>query len=128
MATRVKLGVVSHFALAVRNPAESAKWWTANFDLTATSRPNGRVLLDSDAILIVLYQGEPNPNVLGHMAFQVGDMASLQMACEVLTKNGVAVEDPGDEIGPVAPGSRNMGLWFRDIDGYRWELFVENDA
>ena len=37
---------------------------------------------------------------------------------------GVEIEDPGDEIGPEAPGSKNMGLWFHDPDGYRWELSV----
>jgi catechol 2,3-dioxygenase-like lactoylglutathione lyase family enzyme len=125
---RVKLGSVSHFSLRVRDPEESSKWWTKNFELTAIPRPNGRVLLDSDAILIVLVKGEPNPAAFGHMAFQLSDMPSLRAACETLVKNGVAVEDPGDEIGPVTPGSPNMGLWFHDIDGYRWELFVENES
>jgi hypothetical protein len=36
----------------------------------------------------------------------------------------VDIEDPGDEIGPEAPGSKNMALWFHDPDGYRWELSV----
>ena len=35
------------------------------------------------------------------------------------------LEDPGDEIGPEAPGSPHMGLWFYDADGYRWELSVQ---
>lgn len=29
------------------------------------------------------------------------------------------------EIGPQAPGSPYVGAWFRDPDGYRWELSVE---
>lgn len=124
MSTRVNLGSVHHFSLAVRDPAASSRWWTENFEFTATPRPN-RVVLDSDAILIVLFAGEPNPKVIGHMAFHVADMAALRTAREVLTKNGVAVEDPGDEIGPVAPGSQSMGLWFHDLDGYRWELYVQ---
>ena len=33
-----------------------------------------------------------------------------------------------DEIGPEAPGSPHMGLWFVDPDGYRWELSVQNGA
>jgi hypothetical protein len=45
-----------------------------------------------------------------------------------LKKNGVELEDPGDEIGPVAPGSPDVGLWFHDPDGYRWELSVQNGA
>jgi catechol 2,3-dioxygenase-like lactoylglutathione lyase family enzyme len=38
------------------------------------------------------------------------------------------LEDPGDEIGPEAPGSPHMGLWFHDPDGYRWELSVQDAA
>ena len=38
----------------------------------------------------------------------------------------VELEDPGEEIGPEAPGSPHMGLWFHDPDGYRWELSVQN--
>jgi hypothetical protein len=34
-----------------------------------------------------------------------------------LAARGVALEDPGDEIGLEAPGSPNIGLWFRDLDG-----------
>ncbi|MEY2574336.1 MAG: hypothetical protein QOJ87_2549, partial [Verrucomicrobiota bacterium] len=34
-------------------------------------------------------------------------------------------EDPGHEIGPEAPGSPHLGIWFRDLDGYRWELSVQ---
>ncbi len=36
--------------------------------------------------------------------------------------------DPGEEIGPEAPGSKNMGLWFHDPDGYRWELSVQGEG
>ena len=48
--------------------------------------------------------------------------------CEYLQSNGVDVEDPGNEIGPTGPDSPHMGLWFHDVDGYRWELSVENAA
>ena len=44
-------------------------------------------------------------------------------------EDGVALENdaiPGDEIGPEAPGSPHLGLWFHDPDGYRWELSVQN--
>jgi hypothetical protein len=51
-------------------------------------------------------------------------MAKLRQALEHLKKERVDIEDPGDEIGPEAPGSPNMGLWFHDPDGYRWELSV----
>jgi predicted lactoylglutathione lyase len=40
----------------------------------------------------------------------------------------VDLEDPGDEIGPEAPGAPHYGLWFHDPDGYRWELSVQNAA
>jgi catechol 2,3-dioxygenase-like lactoylglutathione lyase family enzyme len=58
------------------------------------------------------------------MAFRVPDRAALESALETLKANGVEVEDPGDEIGPVGPGSQSLGLWFRDLDGYRWELIL----
>ena len=49
----------------------------------------------------------------------------LEVARDALRANGVDLEDPGNEIGPVAPGSASVGLWFHDRDGYRWELYVE---
>ena len=52
-------------------------------------------------------------------------MAALRKAVVHLKKVDVDIEDPGDEIGPEAPGSKNMGVWFRDPDGYRWELNVQ---
>lgn len=55
-------------------------------------------------------------------------MAELRAALAGLHAAGVALEDPGDEIGPEAPGSGNLGLWFVDPDGYRWELSVQNGA
>lgn len=36
----------------------------------------------------------------------------------------VQMEDPGHEIAPEGPGSKNIGLWFYDPDGYRLELTV----
>ena len=58
----------------------------------------------------------------------VDSMRALREALKTLKKNGVELEDPGDEIGPTSSGSPNMGLWFHDPDGYRWELSVENGA
>jgi hypothetical protein len=51
-------------------------------------------------------------------------MASLKAARDFLRDKGVALEDPGDEIGPVAEGPASLGIWFRDTDGYRWELYL----
>jgi len=49
----------------------------------------------------------------------------LRKALDHLKKIGAELEDPGDEIGPEAPGSPHTGLWFHDPDGYRWELSVQ---
>jgi len=49
----------------------------------------------------------------------------LRKALAHLKKHKVDLEDPRDEIGPEAPGSKHMGLWFHDPDGYRWELSVQ---
>lgn len=51
-------------------------------------------------------------------------MASLKSARNFPRDNGVALEDPGDEIGPVAGASASLGIWFFDNDGYRWELYL----
>lgn len=121
---RVPLGPVAHFSLAVRDADASAKWWTSNFDLTEYFRRGDRVLVGNDSILVSLFPGTPDTGVLGHLAFSVTDLGALESARDALRANGVVMEDPGDEIGPVAPGSSNFGLWFHDLDGYRWELFV----
>jgi hypothetical protein len=54
----------------------------------------------------------------------LANIATLRKALVHLKKVDVDIEDPGDEIGPEAPGSKNMALWFHDPDGYRWELSV----
>jgi hypothetical protein len=53
-------------------------------------------------------------------------MATLRKALDHLKSVRADLEDPGDEIGPEGPGSPHMGLWFHDLDGYRWELSVQN--
>jgi catechol 2,3-dioxygenase-like lactoylglutathione lyase family enzyme len=125
---RVQLGPVGHFSLAVSDPDATARWWSENFDLDEIFRFDEGVGLSNDAITIVFFKGEPDPNVIEHMSFHVGNMAALRSALTTLKANGVELEDPGDEIGPEAPGSAHMGLWFHDRDGYRWELSVQNGA
>ncbi len=124
----VALGAVGHFSLAVRDPERSAKFWTGNFDLKEIFRFEGGIAISNDAITIALFKGKPNPQVMEHMSFHLQNMRELRAALEELRQNGVTLEDPGDEIGPEAPGSPNMGLWFHDPDGYRWELSVQNGA
>lgn len=67
----------------------------------------------------------PVPETIDHVSFHLPDMDALRAALALLKERGVEVEDPGDEIGPEAKGSPNMGLWFHDPDGYRWELSVQ---
>ena len=38
---KVKLGVVGHFSLAVRDPERSARFWSASFDLWLYTKPTG---------------------------------------------------------------------------------------
>ena len=125
---RVKLGVVGHFSLAVKDPDASAAWWSKNFDLDEIFRFEDGVGLSNDAITIALFKGKPNPRVIEHMSFHVANMKALRTALAALKRRGVEVEDPGDEIGPEAPGSPHLGMWFHDPDGYRWELSVQNGA
>lgn len=125
---RIPLGVVGHFSLAVSDPERSAKFWTKNFDLKEIFRFDEGMGLSNDAVTIVFFKGKPHPDVIDHMSFHLNDMNELRAALEQLRENGVNLEDPGEEIGPEAPGSPHMGLWFHDPDGYRWELSVQNGA
>lgn len=122
---KVKLGVVGHFSLAVADPVKSAQWWMEHFDLEEIFAYEDGVGLSNDAITIALFKGKPNPGVLEHMSFHVANVKTLRAALDALKRAGVEIEDPGDEIGPEAPGSSNMGLWFHDLDGYRWELSAQ---
>jgi catechol 2,3-dioxygenase-like lactoylglutathione lyase family enzyme len=122
---RVQLGTVSHFNIAVNDPDASAAWWLSNFDLDEWGRSDHGILLGNDSIMIGFVKGSPVPGVLDHMGFRTSDIRALEGARDALRANGVDLEDPGNEIGPVAPGSTSMGLWFHDPDGYRWELYVE---
>jgi catechol 2,3-dioxygenase-like lactoylglutathione lyase family enzyme len=124
----IKLGVVGHLGVAVRDPDRAADFWTRNFDMSEIFRWEGGVGVSNDNVTIVLHQGEPSPETLGHMSFHLENMRALRAAVKELRANGVELEDPGDEIGPEAPGSPHMGLWFHDPDGYRWELSVQNGA
>lgn len=122
---RVQLGPVSHFNIGVDDPAASAAWWLANFELEEWSRSEKGILLGNDAIMLGLFRGSRVSGVLGHLGFRASDVGALERARDALRANGVDLEDPGNEIGPVGPGSTSVGLWFHDPDGYRWELYVE---
>lgn len=120
------LGAVWHFGLAVRDPRASAKWLMRILGLSKQFEYEGGVGFGNANVLIVLSKGKPSPKTIGHMAFHLPNMAALKKALAHLKKNRVEVEDPGEEIGPVAPGSKSMGIWFSDPDGYRWELAVQS--
>ena len=120
------LGVVGHFGLAVRDPAKSAKWFRRALGLKKLFAFESGIAVGNDNVTIALHKGRPSPGTLGHMSFHLPNMTALRKALGHLKKHKVNVEDPGDEIGPEAPGAPHMGLWFRDPDGYRWELSVQN--
>ena len=124
----IPLGVVGHFTLAVQDPERSARFWTESFDLEEVFRYEDGIAVGNKAITIALFKGKPHPEALEHMSFHLDGMDTLRRAVTVLKAHGVPIEDPGDEIGPEAPGSPNMGIWFHDPDGYRWELAVLDGA
>jgi catechol 2,3-dioxygenase-like lactoylglutathione lyase family enzyme len=121
---KIGLGTIGHFGLVVTDPKKSAQWWQSIFDLTPIFEGADYIGLTNANITIVLRRGTPQPDERGHMSFHLHDMNELRAALAILKQHGVAVEDPGDEIGPEGPGSDDMGLWFHDPDGYRWELCV----
>ena len=120
------VGVVGHFGLAVRDPKRSAKWFECALGLKREFEFDGGIAIGNKNVTIALHTGKPSPRTLGHMSFHLPNMAALRRALAHLQKLKVELEDPGDEIGPEGPGSPHMGLWFRDPDGYRWELSVQN--
>jgi catechol 2,3-dioxygenase-like lactoylglutathione lyase family enzyme len=122
------LGAVGHFGLSVREPKRSAKWWTEQIGLEQQFVFDDVVAVGNDAVTIALHRGVPHPGTLGHLSFHVRSLGELREALRDLRDRGVKLEDPGDEIGPEAPGSPNLGLWFQDPDGYRWELSVQDAA
>ena len=119
------LGVVGHFGLAVRDPRKSAKWFDRALGLKEQFEFGDGVAIGNKNVTIALMKGKPSPATLEHMSFHLPTMSILRKALKHLKKLKVNIEDPGNEIGPEAPGSKNMGLWFRDPDGYRWELSVQ---
>jgi catechol 2,3-dioxygenase-like lactoylglutathione lyase family enzyme len=125
MKIPLTIGTVGHFGLAVRDPKRSAKWFMSVLVLRKAFEFEGGIAVGNDNVTIVLSKGRPSPKTIGHMSFHLPNMAALRKALAHLKKLKVDVEDPGDEIGPEAPGSPNMGVWFHDSDGYRWELSVQ---
>ncbi len=124
MHEKVHLGPIGHFGVAVGDPRKSARWWRERFDLEVMFEGDEYVGLANGDVMIVLHQGTPHPETMGHMSFHLSNMDALQRALDILKALKTNLEDPGDEIGPEEPGSSNMGLWFHDADGYRWELEV----
>jgi catechol 2,3-dioxygenase-like lactoylglutathione lyase family enzyme len=119
------LGQVGHFGLAVRSPKRSAKWFQRALGLRKQFDYDNGVAIGNDHITIALFKGKPSPRTIDHMSFHLPNMSILRKALAHLKRHKVKLEDPGEEIGPEAPGSKNMGLWFHDPDGYRWELSVQ---
>jgi len=126
MSVPFSLGVVGHFGLAVRDPKKSARWFERAFGLEEQFEFGDGIAVGNDNVTIALHKGRPAPETVGHMSFHLPDMATLRKALKHLKSIKADLEDPGEEIGPEAPGSPHMGLWLRDPDGYRWELSVQN--
>jgi catechol 2,3-dioxygenase-like lactoylglutathione lyase family enzyme len=128
MSLGFSIGTVGHFGLAVEDPRKSADWYMENLGLREAFAFDRGVAVESDGVTIVLFKGTPVPTTISHVSFHLKSAVALRSALTHLKKNGVAVEDPGDEIGAEAPGSPNVGIWLRDPDGYRLELNVRGGA
>lgn len=116
---------MGHFGVAVRDPRRSAKWFERALGLEKQFEFDHGIAVGNNNVTIALFKGESVPETFDHMSFHLPDMATLREALTHLRKIGADLEDPGDEIGPEAPGSKNMGFWLHDPDGYRWELSVQ---
>jgi catechol 2,3-dioxygenase-like lactoylglutathione lyase family enzyme len=120
------VGQVGHFGLAVRHPGKSAKWFERVLGFEKIFEFEDGVAVGNDNVTIALMKGRPSPGTFEHMSFHLRNMAALRKALAHLKKMKVPLEDPGEEIGPESPDSPHMALWFHDLDGYRWELSVQN--
>ena len=120
------VGTVGHFGLAVRHPKKSAKWFEGALGFEKQFEFDEGVAVGNDNVTIALFKGRPSPQTIDHLSFHLPNMATLRKALAHLKKIGVELEDPGNEIGPESPDSPHMGLWFHDLDDYRWELSVQN--
>jgi len=118
------VGAVGHFGLAVRDPKKSAQWFARVLGLKKQFEYEGGIAIGNDNVTIALQKGKPEPATFDHMSFHLPNMTALRKALAHLKKHKVKVEDPGEEIGPEGPGSENMGIWFHDPNGYRWEFSV----
>ena len=125
MKVPFKLGVVGHFGLAVRDPKKSAAWFQRVLGLRKEFEFDNGIAVGNDIVTVALFEGKPSPETFDHMSFHLPNMSTLRKALAHLKRRKVDIEDPGREIGPEAQGSKNMGLWFHDPDGYRWELSVQ---
>ena len=122
------VGTVGHFGLAVRDPKKSAQWFARVLGFRKEFEYDGGVAIGNDNVTIALFKGKPSPQTFDHLSFHLPNMTALRKALAHLKKHKVKVEDPGDEIGPEGPGSENLGIWFHDPDGYRWEFSVLGGA
>ena len=125
---KIALGTVGHFGLAVRDPRNSARWWKSLFDLETMFEAEEYIGLTNKNVTIVLFKGVPHPETIEHVSYRLPSVQALRSALDSLKEHDVEIEDPGDEIGPEAEGSTNVGLWFHDPDGYRWELSVQGSG
>ena len=128
MSAPFSLGTVGHFSLAVTDPRASADWYIENLGMREEFEYDGGIAIGSDGVTIALSCRKPDPAAFGHMSFHLKDVATLRAALAYLKANGIKVEDPGNEIGPEAPGSPNVAIWLHDPDGYRLELSVQDGA
>ena len=105
----LQLGTVGHLGISVHDPQKSARWWIKMLNMTRRFSFPGGVVVGNDHVDIVLHKGKPHPEVLHHISFHVRGMRELRAALVELQRKHVELEDPGDEIGPEGPGSKNMG-------------------
>jgi catechol 2,3-dioxygenase-like lactoylglutathione lyase family enzyme len=99
------LGEVGHFGLAVRDPKKSAKWFERGLGLRKEFEFENSVAVGNENVTIALFKGKPSPETIDHVLSFAGSGEASQSAAH-LQEIGADIEDPGNEIGPEAPGSR----------------------
>src|ERR1700737_5238179 len=99
MKAPFKLGAVSHFGLAVRDPRKSALWFESALGLRKEFEFENGIAVGNDNVTIALFEGKPSPETFDHMSFHMPNMSIWRKALALLKKHKAKIKARGGELG-----------------------------